>query len=129
MPDENSTPWSGFRHVDLGHVLTMVTMVVGLFISFLAYDRRMGQSEANEKSLTFSINQLADRVDKMDSTGTQASQRGILKDSEMTSSNTRRIDSLENNLNKLSPQVERMDTNLEWVTKWIQRQDDGKGVR
>lgn len=123
------TAWAGFRHVNLGHVLTMITMVVTALAAFTTYDRRMTKTDANLSSITEAVNRVVDKVTLMDNVGTQASQRGILKDTEQVISNTRRIEGTEKVVAELAPKVERMDTNLDWITKWIQRQENDVMIR
>lgn len=106
---------SEFWRFKLAHVLTILTMLGAIIMFTMRFENRVSQIENMQRSMLETDARLIATVERMDQTGTYASQRGILKDSENSISNTRRIESLEGVAREIGPKVERLNTNMDWL--------------
>ena len=112
-----------FWTFNLGHLLVLTSMLAGFIIFMMKFENRIAQVENNQRSLTDGLTQIRQMVERMDSQGTNASQRGILRDTEAVTSNTRLIENLERIATDMVPKVERIDVNL---SNLIREQRDRK---
>lgn len=95
MTDEQVTP--GFWHVNVGHLLTILTMLCGALAFFMAYDH---QIRDNTSGLLAYIQ-------------TQNASNLIVN---------QRIAALEEARMRYDPKLERIDEKLSWITEWIKEQ-------
>jgi hypothetical protein len=113
---------SQFWQFNLGHLLTILGMAGAFLWWFVNYDRDNNASKMTTKTLVESVDKLSTHVESMDAHGTQASQAGIYRESEFSKATEKRVTTLESNFSLLSPKVERIDVNLDWVVNWIKEQ-------
>lgn len=113
-------PHNEFWRFRLAHLLTILTMLAGIILFTMRFENRVSQIENTQKSMLETDARIGSTIDRMDLTGTYASQRGIMKDTEAVLSNTRRIESLEGYVRDVGPKVERLNANMEWLIKSLQ---------
>lgn len=125
-PDIIPHPPPGFWQFKLAHLLTLVTMLAGIIMFTMRFENRVSQIENAQVSMLATDARLIATIERMDATGTYASQRGIMKDTENVLSNTRRIESLETYVRDIGPKVERLNANMDWLIKSLQ---DGGAIK
>lgn len=99
-----------FWNFNIGHAITIGVMIVSIIGLYFKFDQRLTSVE----SLSM---KMAERMEKMDENGTRGSQRGIYQDTEQVRMNRLRIEKLETVVSDMSPRVERIDVNLQWLLK------------
>lgn len=104
-----------FWQINLGHLLTVITLLASVSAMYFKLDQRMTAVE-----LVASNNRTA--IETMDTRGTRASQQGIYAESEVSKINEQRIARLEAIVTDLAPKVDRIDTNLSWIIKRLDKQ-------
>jgi hypothetical protein len=72
------------------------------------------------------VKDLSERIGRMDLQGTQHDQIGYQATQGVLASNERRTLAVEKAVSEVGPKVERIDTNLGWITQWIQAQEAAK---
>jgi len=117
---ETSNSHSEFWKFRMPHILTLITMLGSVIIFTTRFENRVSQIENTQKSMLETDARLTATLERMDQTGTYASQRAIMRETETMLSNTRRIDSLESAMREMGPKVERLNTNMDWLIKSLQ---------
>jgi hypothetical protein len=118
-----------FWDFKLVHLLTILGMVAVGASNFIAFDRRIGRDEDNIGRVIEQVKLLTEQVGRIDMSGTQASQRGMLRDADASASGVHRLEVLEKSVSEMGPRMERIDTNVDWITKWIQTQETAKRAK
>lgn len=98
----------GFWNFNLGHALTIVLVAVSVLGSYFKTDARVSAVE-NLSAKT------AERLERIDDLGTRRSQLGLNQEMEILRSHTNRIEKLEEAVGVMSPKIERIDANIQWM--------------
>jgi hypothetical protein len=122
-----------FWEIKLVHVFIVLPFIIGWSGFFLAYGQWKEHQERDisglinsTKQLADTLDKLADKVSRMDTAGTYY---GVSNNTQIRSTiadSERRMSNGEKMIADLAPKVERIDTNLSWITQWIQAQEAAK---
>lgn len=121
---------SNFWEFKLAHLLIILPFILGAAGFFVAYGQWKGNQERdiremsnNAVKVTETLERLSEKVQRIDSSGSQYSQFIVQKFNNTIAENERRTLNNEKTLGEMGPKVERIDTNLTWITQWIQAQE------
>lgn len=106
-----------FWQFNFGHAITITLLIFSAIGMYFKVDSRLSAVE-----LVAASNSL--RIERMDEQGTKKSQLGISQDTEMVRANTNRIAQLEQVISVMSPKIERIDVNVQWIMQ--QPRNDGR---
>lgn len=123
---------NSFWHIDVGNIATWVGVVLtlaafaGRFVRrwdtrFISFENLSTHLSESFKALGDSFEKLSVRVDNIDATGTRFSRAGIERETELTKSNTRRLDIHDGILAKVSPDMAAIRTDLDWIKDEIRK--------
>lgn len=101
---------NNFWSFNLGHALTILLLLISGVGVYFKLDQRLIAVELLASDNTRSIQ-------AMDSHGTRASQQGIYAESETSKINERRLTALEATVREMGPKLDRVDVNVQWLTK------------
>lgn len=98
-----------FGPLTLRDIIWLCTLLGTAFAGYFAFERRLTLSEERLKGYAVHAEKLGDTVDKLNHFTTATE--------EVAKMNERRISSLEANFNVINPKLERIDTNIQWLTR------------
>lgn len=104
----NDTANRSFWSFNVGHAITIAMLMVSIIGLYFRVDSRLS---AVELLATGTQQQLA----QVDANGTRKSQLGLSQDFEMVRANTNRVAAVEKIVADLSPKLERIDVNIQWL--------------
>lgn len=107
MGDDLSTIRIG--PLTLRDIVWLVSLVVALAGGYFAFEHRLSLSEERIKGYSQDSESMSEAIDRLNHFTTSAK--------EVNSINERRISQLEASFNIMSPRLERIDTNLQWLTR------------
>lgn len=112
---ERESHWQQFWHFNLGHLLIILGMLSTAVWWFLQYDREFTITKMTVARLAETVDRLSDRVERMDTTGTNFSQRGIGRDDEFQKATVERLKSVEGAIANLNLMKFQIDEIAGWV--------------
>lgn len=107
MPDDLSTIRIG--PLTLRDIVWLVSLVVALTGGYFAFEHRLSLSEERIRGYSQHSERMEEAIDRLNHFTTSTKEIGAI--------NERRISTLEASFNIMSPRLERIDTNLQWLTR------------
>lgn len=119
----NSLPHNGkwwqqhdsFWRLTAGNLLALVAMLGSLTVFLLSYERRVSKIENTEEAILNTEAQIKGILQRMDAEGTYKGQVVVAKTMETLNDTIRRLEQDEVNLHQMTPKLERLITQMEWI--------------
>lgn len=102
------TDFKGFWSFNVGHLITITLLLISVVGLYFKVDSRLTAVELLAA-------RTSERLERVDQEGTRRSQLGISQETELTRANTNRITELEKAVSALTPKIEGMATNIQWL--------------
>lgn len=103
-PDFRKAFWS----FNVGHLITITLLLISVVGLYFKVDSRLTAVE-------LLASRTSEKLERVDEQGTRRSQLGISQETELIRSHGNRITELEKAVSALTPKIERMDTNIQWI--------------
>jgi hypothetical protein len=112
----NGGTWAkNFWQFNIGNLVAVVALLGSLTVFLLNYERRLSRIENTEESIAEASKHLDVVVNRIDQQGSFAGQLAFGRQVEALKAQTERLERDEQVLKDLTPKMERVVTQMEWV--------------
>jgi hypothetical protein len=116
--DGNGRTWSkNFWQFNIGNLVAVIALLGSLTVFLLNFERRLTKIENTEDTIADAAKRLDTAITRIDSQGTFAGQLAFGKHVEALKAQTDRLERDEQVLRELTPKMERVVTQMEWLLK------------
>lgn len=95
--------------LNLRDIVWLVSLIAASVGGYFAFERRLTLSEERIRGYSVNSDKMGDAIEKLNHFTTATK--------EVANMNERRISNLEASYNVISPKLERIDTNIQWLTQ------------
>jgi hypothetical protein len=95
--------------LNLRDIVWLISLIVAGVGGYMAFEQRLSLSEERIRGYSLHAEKIGAAVDKLNNFTTVTEEIGKM--------NERRISTLEAQFNIMSPKLERIDTNIQWLTR------------